>query len=70
VESGVISVSNIEYLTSFDSEVCLRSRIKCAADIKTSAVCSAIALTHKVISHARICQIELMAIMGNDNDII
>jgi len=44
--------------------------MKCAADKKTAAVCSAIALTHEVISHAWICQIEewwilSMAVMRN-----
>jgi hypothetical protein len=45
--------------------------MKCAADKKTAAVCSATALTHEVISHAWICQIDEwwilpMAVMGKE----
>ena len=32
--------------------------MRCAADKKTAAVCSATALTHEVMSHVCICQIE------------
>ena len=45
--------------------------MKCAADKKIAAVCSAIVLTHEVKSHAWICQIEEwwgMAVMGTSEN--